>query len=303
MKILITGANGQVGWELRRALAPLGEVTSVGRAQCDITDNPRVREFLCRVKADVVLNAAAYTQVDRAESEPEAAQAANAVAPALLAEAVNSYGGLLVHYSTDYVFDGSRSAPYRETDATAPVNVYGSSKLAGERAIGERGGRYLIFRTQWVYAARGKNFLRTMVRMAKEGKTLRVIHDQSGAPTWSRGIAEATAHAVRQAIDGHDISGIFHMTAAGLTTWHGFAQAIFSGLAERLPAEAVAPFASALNSLQAISTPEYPTPARRPAYSALCNDKLAATFGVRIPSWREQLNLVLDEVAEASANR
>lgn len=295
-KILLLGANGQVGRELRCSLAPLGEVVAATRngrlhdgtacAVADLDAPDTLPALIVREAPDVVVNAAAYTAVDRAESEPEAAFRINAEAPARIAEACAARDALLVHYSTDYVFDGRGTRPYREDDPTAPLGVYGASKLAGEQAIRVSGARHAIFRTAWVYAAHGHNFMRTMLRLAAERDELRVVADQTGTPTPAAWIADATAAVLRR---GLRESGTWNLTAAGSTTWHGFAEAIVAeaharGLIARTPR--VVP----------IATVDYPTPAARPAYSVLDTSRLHADFGLDPPDWREGLERVLDEV-------
>ena len=300
MKILLTGRNGQLGWELERTLAPLGEVHAVDRQMLDLADPDRLAAAVRELKPEVLVNAAAYTAVDRAESEPEAAFAINARAPGILAEEALRLGALLVHYSTDYVFDGTKAGPYTEDDAPNPLGVYGASKLEGENAIRASGARHWIFRTSWVYAPRGKNFFLTVLRLAREGKPLRVVADQSGAPTSAAMLARATAQALSaqvQAVarlrspDAASVarrdarsatgrappaSGVYHMTAAGHTSWHGFASAI------------VAEF-ELHNPIAAIPASEYPLPAIRPANSMLDNSRLAAAFGIRMPDWQAGL--------------
>lgn len=293
MKILLFGANGQVGHELRRSLAPLGELVCTTRSgaladgtACEVADFDRPAELpqlLARIAPDVVVNAAAYTAVDRAEDEPDAAFRANAEAPRAIAAACAQRGALLVHYSTDYVFDGSATHPYREDDPTSPLGVYGASKLAGEQAIQASGARHMIFRTAWVYAAHGHNFLRTMLRLAAERDELRVVVDQVGTPTPAYLVADVTTMALRAP---HRPSGLWHLTAAGDTTWCGFANAIFSnacavGLLKQAPA------------LLPIPTSAYPTPARRPAYSCLDVSKLERDFGIAVPAWEAALVQVL----------
>jgi dTDP-4-dehydrorhamnose reductase len=271
LKILLTGANGQVGWELRQTLAPLGEVVAVNRAQLDLQDAARIAAAVREARPDVIVNAAAYTAVDKAESERDAAFAVNAVAPGVLAEEAKRAGALLVHYSTDYVFDGAKAAPYAEDDEPGPLNVYGASKLAGERAIAASGCRHLILRTSWVYGPRGSNFMLTMLRLAKERPELRVVDDQTGAPTSGLAIARATAQLLPRGA-----AGLFHMTASGATTWCGFARAILQRAGIGTP---VLP----------ISTADYPTPARRPRNSRLDCTRLRADAGVALASWEEQL--------------
>ena len=294
-RILVLGGDGQVAWELRRTLAPLGEVIAVGRRTqpaLDLTRPESILPLIETLSPAWIVNAAAYTAVDKAESEPEAAAAVNAVAPGYLAEAAGRVGAQLVHYSTDYVFDGTASVPYREDDAPNPQGVYGQTKLAGEAAIAQAGCDWLILRTAWVYGARGGNFLRTMRRLAREREELRVVADQRGAPTWSRHIAEATAQILAQLGDDraawHRACGVYHLTSAGQATWHDFASAIVDHLRTRetIPCQRVT----------AITTGDYPTPAKRPAYSVLDNDKLARAFGIRLPDWRDALTQVQEEL-------
>jgi dTDP-4-dehydrorhamnose reductase len=288
LRILLTGRNGQVGWELARALSPLGELVALDHAGLDLAVPDRIRPTLREIKPEVIVNAAAYTAVDRAESESEAAFAINARAPGILAEEARRLDALLVHYSTDYVFDGTKAEPYTEDDAPNPINVYGRSKLDGERAIRASGARHWIFRTSWVYAPRGNNFFLTMLRLAREGKPLRVVADQFGAPTSAAMLARATAlalspsaHALStrtQALstDAQPLSGIYHMSAAGRTSWHGFACAILreTGIAD---------------PVTAIAAADYPAPARRPANSLLDGRRLAARFDIRMPDWETGL--------------
>ena len=286
--IMLIGKVGQVGWELRRALAPMARITCVDFPDIDLTSGDSIRQWVRGSRPDIVINAAAYTAVDKAESEPDKAMAINGVAPGILAEEAKRLNALIVHYSTDYVFDGSSTQPYVETDAPAPLGAYGRSKLAGDQAVQAIGGAYLIFRLCWVYGARGQNFMLTMMRLAREREKLRVVSDQVGCPTWSRMIAEATALALKSAIvapDRQAFSGIYHLAAGGMTSWHGFAQAIINLMpgAEKKCAE-----------IEAISTAEYPTPARRPAYSVLSCDKLERTFGLWLPHWEESLRQVLE---------
>lgn len=286
VKILLTGSAGQLGWELERTLAPLGELVAFDHAGLDLADPDRIRSALREVKPELIVNAAAYTAVDRAESEPEAAFAINARAPGVLAEETKRLGALFIHYSTDYVFDGEQARPYTEEDTPHPLGVYGSSKFEGERAIAASGARHWIFRTSWVYAPRGKNFLLTILRVAREGKPLRVVTDQFGAPTSAAMLARATAQAlstqaqalaVQDRQDAPPPSGIYHMSAAGRTSWHGFACEI---LREFGIADPVA----------AITAAEFPTPAKRPTNSLLDNGRLAASFGIRLPNWEAGLH-------------
>ncbi|MFT4199000.1 MAG: dTDP-4-dehydrorhamnose reductase [Pseudoxanthomonas sp.] len=297
MKLLVLGGNGQLGFELLRALAPLGEVmasTRSGRladgAPCETADLDRPESLAAlveRIAPDVVVNAAAWTAVDRAEAEPEAAARANAQAPAVLARACRAHDALLVHYSTDYVFPGDAARPYREDDATGPLGVYGAGKLAGEQAIRASGARHLILRTAWVYAARGNNFLRTMLRLGGEREVLQVVADQIGTPTPAWLIADASAQAIARAPDA---SGTWHLTAAGRTSWHGFAERIFDqAVARGLLAHAP--------RVEAIGSDQYPTPARRPAWSVLDNRRFQRDFGLVLPAWEDALAPVLDRIA------
>lgn len=288
-RILLIGKNGQVGWELRRTLAPLGPVLAVDYPEIDLSDAAAARQLVLENKPTVVINAAAYTAVDKAETEPEKAQLINALAPGVLAEAANQTGAWLIHFSTDYIFDGAKTTPYVEADAPNPLGVYGRTKLAGDEAVRAVGGQHLIFRLCWVYGARGQNFLLTMLRLARERETLRVVADQFGCPTPSRLIAEATALALRQvllAADAGAFSGTYHLAAAGSATWHEFAARIVGLMpeAERKCRE-----------VAAITTAEYPTPARRPAYSVLDCGKLKKVFGLELPDWEAGLRLVLDK--------
>ena len=284
MRILITGKNGQVGGELPRWCQALGEVVSVGRDECDLSREQSIRGLIREIKPAVIVNAAAYTAVDKAEAEPDLCFAINAAAPGVMAQEAAQLDALLIHYSTDYVFNGEKPVPYLESDAIDPVSVYGKSKAAGEAAIAETAGRYLVLRTSWVYGAQGKNFLRTMLRLGAERPEVRVVDDQVGAPTSAPAIAEATARLVEQhAVPGAPLpAGIYHMTAAGSTSWCGFARAIFSaGVLSHPP------------RVQAIPSSEYPTPAKRPANSVLANDKFTQAFGFRMPPWQQQLQDVL----------
>lgn len=289
MKILLTGASGQVGWELRRTLAPLGEILTPERRQLDLAQPDSLYDAVMALAPDLIVNPAAYTAVDRAESESVLAYAVNADAPRELARAAAQRGIPLVHFSTDYVFDGRQAAPYAESDTPQPLGVYGASKWAGEQAVQTAGGDYLILRTSWVYGLRGGNFLRTMQRLARERETLSVVNDQWGAPTWSRLLAEATALVVARWLAQPDraaASGVYHLSCSGKTSWHGFAAAILDDLRQR--GERVA-------TLAAIPTSGYPTAAVRPAQSLLDNARLAARFGVRLPDWESALALCLEQ--------
>lgn len=304
MRILLIGREGQVGWELRRTLACLGEVVALDRhtePRVDLAEPAGLEAVVRELAPALIVNAAAHTAVDRAEEEPELALRVNGEAPGVLAEAARAVGAGLIHYSTDYVYDGSATTPYREDAPTAPLGSYGRSKLAGERAIAEVGAPHLILRTAWVYGSRGKNFLLTMLRLLGEREVLRVVDDQIGAPTWSRLIAEATALlALACRHDGRfepaERSGIYHLSCGGATTWHGFAAAIRQwGLATGLLGESAA-------RLEPIATSDYPTPARRPAYSVLDNHRLEATFGLRLPHWQTALELCIAGHPKAPAS-
>jgi len=292
--ILVTGANGQVGWELVRALQPLGKVVAATRRDVDLGDEVAVGRFVEAAAPDIVVNAAAYTAVDRAEDDAAVAFAVNRDAVGTMARAAAARGALLVHFSTDYVFDGSKRAPYSESDDVHPLNVYGASKLAGEQAIADMGGDWLVFRTSWVYGARGQNFLRTMLRLGASRETLSVVNDQYGAPTSARMISDLTAHAVAKALAERQAdrfeSGIYHMTARGTTTWHAFAEAIFSGARRLSPQSGLA-----IQEVIPISATEYPAKAPRPAYSVLDNTRFDERFGLHRPLWEDALALVLDE--------
>jgi dTDP-4-dehydrorhamnose reductase len=294
MRILLTGATGQVGWELARTLMPVGEVIAVDRSQADLSDMNSLRTIVQRLKPNVIVNPAAYTAVDKAETEQALAFLINAEAPSILAEEANKIGAFLVHYSTDYVFDGTKSTPYLEDDATNPINVYGSSKLAGEQAIQSIANEYLILRTSWVYSSRGNNFLKTILRLATEREELKIIADQIGTPTWARLIAETTSHIVRQAmterLTSNFNSGIYHLTSSGNTSWHGLAQKIVEKVREQ------GKVILKNKVLHPIPTTEYPLPAKRPANSRLSTIKLEQQFGLVLPSWDNALTLCMQEL-------
>lgn len=287
--ILLTGSHGQVGWELRRTLAPLGRVVALDAAELDLAQPAAIREAMRSLRPDIVVNPAAYTAVDKAESEPALAQAVNGDAPGIFAEEARRLGAWMVHYSTDYVFDGEKPGAYVEDDAPHPQSVYGRTKLAGEEAVRAAAGRHLIFRTSWVYGSRGHNFMLTMLRLARERRELRVVDDQVGAPTWCRSLAEMTAQVLAQlhrpGSEAGDVSGTYHMTASGSVSWHGFATEILaqSGI-------------SPLPVLHAIPSSEYPTPAKRPKNSVLSNEKLNRTFGLAAGDWRDNLALCMEEL-------
>ncbi len=286
MKILLTGKSGQVGYELERSLQGLGEVIALGHGQMDLSDLRQVRDVIRSVRPNLIVNPAAYTAVDQAESDIELAMCINGDAPGVMAEEAKKLGAAMIHYSTDYVFDGSKESPYTEDDAPSPINAYGKTKLAGEEAIRAAGIPHLIFRTSWVYGMRGRNFLLTVLRLASERDELRIVADQFGAPTWSRTLADTTAHIVSQARAAKDKqqwwtehSGLYHLTAQGSTSWHGFTEAILSHPG-RLKKPVVTP----------ITTEEYPLPAPRPRNSVLNCDKLKQHF-CDLPHWESALAL------------
>lgn len=284
-RFLILGAQGQLGMELQSAFRDAGHIIALDRSACDLSNPSSIRTAMQDARPDVVLNAAAYTAVDRAESERELAMRINGDAPGILAEEAKKSNALLIHYSTDYVFDGSKREPWVEDDPVRPLNAYGATKLAGERNIQQIGGQFLIFRTSWIFSPRGNNFLRTMLRLGRERQELRIVNDQKGAPTSALALATAT----RRVLTGttprrpEDATGVYHMTCAGETTWFGFAQAIFAR------ARADKPWASVTGILSS----EYPTPAMRPANSVLSNEKLKEVFSIRMPSWETALDASL----------
>ena len=303
MRVLLFGASGQVGWELQRSLAPLGELIALGRHGnssgsspygdlCgDLTNLQGLVHTVQKLRPDVIVNAAAHTAVDKAESEPELARTLNALAPGVLAQEAARCGALLVHYSTDYVFDGSGAQPWQEGDATGPLSVYGQTKLDGERLVQAAGPNHLIFRTSWVYAARGGNFAKTMLRLGQERERLSVIDDQFGAPTGADLLADVTAHAICQVRQRPQSAGLYHLVASGETTWHGYAkyvlaQAQQAGGAINIKATEVA----------AVATSAFPTPARRPHNSRLDTARLQATFGLQLPDWRLGVARMLTEI-------
>jgi dTDP-4-dehydrorhamnose reductase len=302
LKIVIVGRNGQLAWEATQRFQGLGEIICLGRPEFDLLDLNGVREEIRRIKPTVIVNAAAYTAVDQAESESEAAMKINSQAPAAMAEEAKRLGALFITYSTDYVFDGKSATPYSETNPTAPLNVYGASKLSGERAVEAVGGNHLIFRTSWVYGARGKNFLKTILKLATERPELRIVDDQVGAPTWSRDLADATRKIIEQIVSKieseniligealGDRRGIYHMTATGSVSWCGFAAAILEEMRKRGLSNGAAA------KLVPIPSSDYPTPAARPHNSRLCNAKLKNAFGVTLPAWQQSLAAVMDEL-------
>jgi dTDP-4-dehydrorhamnose reductase len=307
LKILLTGRSGQVGRELAPLLDQVGEVFAPGRSELDLSKPDEIRRVIRSLGPDVIVNAAAYTAVDRAESEEAAVRAINAIAPEIFAEEAKRTGAMLVHYSTDYVFDGTKLTPYTEDDQPNPLNVYGNTKLEGERAIQQIGPAHLIFRTSWVYAREGRNFLLTVLRLATEKEELRIVQDQTGAPTSSREIAAATAEVLSQILAGgngslpsSEIQGIYNMTAAGETTWYGFAQRILELASAQVSAgewftQATHDQPLIAHRILPIESAEFAAPARRPAYSVLSNRKLNDTFGVRLPEWEMQLELVFNK--------
>ncbi len=292
MKILLFGKNGQVGWELNRSLQPLGKVMTLGREDADFSKPENLRKIVQEIKPDVIVNAVAYTAVDKAESEAELAGTINGLAPGILAEEALKIHALLIHYSTDYVFDGAKETPYLEIDTPNPINVYGRTKLAGEQAIQSSGCDYLIFRTSWVYASRGQNFLLTILKLAKERKELSIVADQIGSPTSARLIADTTMICVQQVlkekIEDVFVSNLYHLTAAGHTSWHGFTEEIVAATNKSLKLK--------IKNIKAIPATDYPTLARRPMNSQLALKKLSDAFGVEMPDWVKLLELGIDEL-------
>ena len=294
MKLLLLGKGGQVGWELQRSLAPLGELVALDHDSkefhADFSRPEGLLQTVLTIRPDVIVNAAAHTAVDKAESEPEIARALNATAPGVLARAASQIGALMVHYSTDYVFDGSGESPWRESDSTGPLSVYGQTKLEGEQLVAANCARHLIFRTSWVYAARGGNFAKTMLRLAKERESLTVIDDQYGAPTGAELLADSTAHAVRQTLHDPAKAGLYHLVASGVTTWNGYARFVLTqaqalGVALTAGPDAVKP----------VPTDAFPTPARRPHNSRLDTKKFRQSFGLVLPSWEDGVARMLKE--------
>ncbi|MER0204403.1 MAG: dTDP-4-dehydrorhamnose reductase [Nitrosomonas sp.] len=295
MKILLFGKNGQVGWELQRSLAPLGELIALSSSSkefCgDLTDFAGIQQTLRQISPDIIVNAAAYTAVDKAESEPERAFALNAQAPAVLAQEARRLNAWLIHYSTDYVFNGHSSQPYLETDDCDPLNVYGKSKLEGEKNILTSGCSHLIFRTSWVYATHGNNFIKTILRLAQQRDKLTIVDDQIGSPTGAELIADITSHALRMIKQKPEISGLYHLTAVGSTSWYGFAKFILEN-AERMNYQLkIQPAA-----LQPIPSRDFPLPAKRPFNSRLNTEKLTKTFGLILPSWQTGTARTLTEI-------
>ena len=299
MKILLLGKNGQVGWELQRSLAPLGDLIALDRhstQHCgDLSNLAGLADTLRAIKPDVIVNAAAHTAVDKAESEPELARTLNALAPEVLAAEAAKLGAWLVHYSTDYVFDGNGDTPWVETDATGPLSVYGASKLEGEQLIARHNPRHLIFRTSWVYGARGGNFAKTMLRLGQERDKLTVINDQFGAPTGADLIADVTAHAIRQvtqvATNSNAAAGIYHLVARGTTTWFDYAKHVLAQVEQAQPAIKIK-----ATEVLPVPTSAFPTPARRPHNSRLDTQKLQTTFELTLPPWQSGVNRMLHEI-------
>lgn len=293
MRLLVTGARGQVRLELSRSLLSLGDVVALDHRQCDFSRPERLPNLIRSIKPDVIVNTAAYTAVDKAEREEKLAMTVNGTAVGVIAEESRKAGIVLVHYSTDYVFDGGKQTPYTEEDVPNPINAYGRSKLAGDAAVRQAGGAYVVLRTSWVYAGRGHNFLRTILRLAGERDELRIVDDQIGAPTWTRDIANATAAIVRtvcrERAQGQFASGIFNLAASGATNWHGFAKAILEdatrlGLLQRVP------------QLKPIPSEEYPVAAARPKNSRLAGDRISKRFGIALPDWKHGLALCIEEI-------
>jgi len=303
-RILLTGGTGQVGAELSRLLPELGELAAPGHLELDLANADSIRRTVRDLQPHLIVNAAAYTKVDQAEREESAAYAVNAEAPAVLADEAKKVGAALVHYSTDYVFDGSKNAPYLEDDPPNPLGVYGRSKLAGEQAVRDSGVPHLILRTAWVYASSGHNFLLTILRLSTQREELRIVCDQLGAPTWSREIAAATVRILAPMFQRGwksnslaERGGTYHLTAAGETSWHQFAESILDECSHAAPksswiATATGGLPLITHRVTPITTAEYPTPARRPAYSVLSNSRVQQSFGLRLPEWREQLRAV-----------
>ncbi len=298
MNILLFGKTGQVGWELQRSLAPLGNVIALdvhSTDYCGDFSNPQgVAETVRRIRPDVIVNAAAHTAVDKAESEIEFAQLLNAISVEAIAKAAAEVGAWVVHYSTDYVFPGTGTTAWKETDETSPLNVYGETKLAGEKALQQHCPKHLIFRTSWVYAGKGNNFAKTMLRLAKDRTEMSVINDQYGAPTGAELLADCTAHAIRVALNKPDVAGLYHLVAGGTTTWYDYASLVFAEARN-------AGIDLALTDLKAVPTSAYPTPARRPGNSRLNTEKFQRNFGLVLPLWENGVKRMLNELFTTTA--
>lgn len=296
MKILLFGKNGQVGWEIHRSLIPLGDVIALGREDADFTDPESLRSLVRTYNPDVIVNAVAYTAVDKAEEDEEAATIINSRAPGVLAEEALKLNALLVHYSTDYVFDGASSDPYLETDQTSPVSVYGRTKLAGEQVVQSSGCDYVLLRTSWVYASRGHNFLLTILKLAMEREELKIVFDQVGSPTSARLIADTTLvilqQSIKERLQGQFSSGLYHLTASGSTSWHGFAREIIEVAQDKYSPQLK------IKALYGIPSSDYPTPAKRPMNSLLSQEKLQTRFNVKMPSWKVALSLCMQDLIE-----
>lgn len=295
MKILLLGKNGQVGWELQRSLAPLGELVALDAQSqhlCgDLNNLDSIAQTVRDVAPDIIVNAAAHTAVDKAESEPELTRTINALAPGVLAQEAQRSGAWLIHYSTDYVFDGSGDVPWLETDPTGPLNVYGKTKLEGEEAIRTSSCQHLIFRTSWVYAARGGNFAKTMLKLAQERDSLKVINDQIGAPTGADLLADVTSHAIRMALQRPEVSGLYHLVASGQTSWHGYASFVID-----LARQAGVEIKATPEAIQPVPSSAFPTAARRPMNSRLGTSKLQNTFSLNLPHWQSGVTRMLAEI-------
>jgi dTDP-4-dehydrorhamnose reductase len=292
-RILLFGADGQIGWRLAKLLGASHKVIRSNRSETDLSDPAALRSAIRRVKPDVIVNAAAYTAVDQAERQPALARAVNAIAPRAIAEEAAKLGSLFVHFSTDYIFDGRKLHSYAEEDIPAPLNIYGQTKLEGEELIRAAGGHHLIFRTSWIYDSRGRNFLLTMLRLAREREELRIVNDQTGTPNWAQSVAETVVGLFDRVLgqqDGVVLNGTYHLSAKGQATWFEFAQAIFAHPSVTRLARTP--------RLVAISTADYPTAAMRPGYSVLSAEKLEKTFGVSAPSWREGLDRCLQDLSD-----
>lgn len=297
LKILLLGKNGQVGWELQCSLAPLGELVALdAKSQhlCgDLSNLEGIAQTIRDVAPDIIVNAAAHTAVDKAESEPELARTVNSLAPGILAQEAKRSGAWLIHYSTDYVFDGTGGLPWLETDDTGPLSVYGKTKLEGEEAIRASGCKHLIFRTSWVYAARGNNFAKTMLKLAQERDSLKVINDQVGAPTGADLLADVTAHAIRTALHRPEVSGLYHLVAKGQISWHGYASFVIDFARQAGVEIKVAP-----EAIQSVSTSAFPAAAKRPSNSRLDTSRLQKTFGLNLPHWQSGVTRMLTEILE-----